>query len=95
MQSIEYNKENHPILNHIYNIYYIQAELQTQGKIIILCKVPAHIGNEKADKATKQAIDVPGITTTRLPYIDYYLAIGRARKFKWLKKWENSTSKLH
>ena len=33
--------------------------------------VPAQIGikrNEEADKASKQAIDMPGITTTRLPY---------------------------
>ena len=32
--------------------------------------------NEKADKATKQARDMPGIITTRLPYTDYYLNIG-------------------
>ena len=53
MQSIEYNRENHPILNQIYDIL---AELQAQNKKIILCKVPAHIGikiNEEADKAEK------------------------------------------
>ena len=38
------------------------AKLQTQGKSIILCKFPAHIEiieNEEADKAGKQAIDMP------------------------------------
>ena len=48
MQSIEYNKENHSILNQIYDI---PAELQAQDKKITLCKVPAHIeikGSEEA-----------------------------------------------
>ena len=79
MLAIENNKENHTILNQMYDIL---AELHNKGKQIILCKVPAHIGikgNEEADKAAKQAIDMPGITTTRLPYTDYYLTIRRAR----------------
>ena len=51
------NRENHQILNHIYDIL---AELHKQGKQIILCKISAHIGIkrvEEADKAAKQAID--------------------------------------
>ena len=58
---------------------------------------PAHIeikGNEEADKAEKQAIDMPGMTTSRLPYTDYYLIIIRARNSEWQREWENSTSKL-
>ena len=43
----------------------------------------------------KQAIDLPGMTTTRLLYTDYYLTIRRARNSKWQREWENSTSKLH
>ena len=61
-------------------------------------KVPAHIGvkrNEQADKATKQAIEIPGMTTMRLPYSDYYQTIRRARNSEWQKEWENSTSKLY
>ena len=79
MLAIENNKENHPILNQEYDIL---VELHNQGKQIILCKVPAHIrikGNEEADKAAKQAIDIPGMTTTRLPHTDYYLTIRRAK----------------
>ena len=46
------------------------------GKLITLCKVPAHIrGNEEADKTAKQGIDMPGMTTTRLPHTDYNLTI--------------------
>ena len=49
--AIENNRENHPILNQIYDIL---TELHNQGKQLTLCKVLAHIGvkeNEEADKA--------------------------------------------
>ena len=36
-------------------------------------------GNEEADKT---AIDIPGVTTTKLPYTVYYLTIKRARNSK-------------
>ena len=36
-------------------------------------------GNKEADKAAKEAVDMPGVTKTRLPYTDYYLIINRAR----------------
>ena len=59
MLAIENNRENQPIINYIYDI---PAELHNQVKQITLCKVPAHIvikGNEEADQAAKQAIDMP------------------------------------
>ena len=65
--AIQKNRQNHPILNQTYDI---QAELHNQGKQIILFKVPAHMGikeNEEADKAAKQATDMPEMTLTRLP----------------------------
>ena len=40
MLAIENNRENHPILNQIYDIL---AELQNQGKQITICKVLPHI----------------------------------------------------
>ena len=52
MLAIDKNRENHPILNQIYDII---AELHNQEKQITLYKVLAHIGirgNEEADKAT-------------------------------------------
>ena len=88
MLTIENNRENHPILNHIYDIL---AELHSQGKQITLYKVPAHIGikgNEETDKAANQAIYMPGMTTTRLPSIDYYLTIRMARNFQVAKGME-------
>ena len=47
MQSIKYNKEN--------QIYDSLAELQTQDKKIILCKVFAHIGIKGNEEAVKAA----------------------------------------
>ena len=58
--AIENNRENHSILNQIYDIL---AELHNQEKLITKCKIPANIGingNEETDKATKQAIDIQG-----------------------------------
>ena len=52
-------------------------------------------GNEETAKAAKQALDISRMTTTRLPYTEYYLTIRRAKNFEWQKEWENSTSKLH
>ena len=66
--------ENHPILNHMYDIL---TELHNQGKRSKLCEVPAHTGVKanEADKTEKQAIDMPRMTTTKPPYTDYYLTI--------------------
>ena len=63
MRSIEYYKENSPILNQIYEIL---PELQIQGKQSILCEIPESIGikaDEKVDNVAKQAIDIPEMTT--------------------------------
>ena len=67
------------------NDVYVYRELHNQGKQITLYKVPAHIelrGNEEVGKAAIQAIDMTGMTTTRLPHIDYYLIFKRARNFE-------------
>ena len=66
---IENIRENHPILNQIYDIL---TELYDLEKQITLCKVPGHMrikGNEVADKAAKQTIDMLGLAVTRLPHI--------------------------
>ena len=50
-------------------IYDILAELQTQGKKIILCKLSAHTGikeNKVAYEAAKQAINMPGMITSEV-----------------------------
>ena len=50
MLAIENNRENHTILNHIYDIL---TKLHNQGKQLAQYKVPAHTkvkGNEEATK---------------------------------------------
>ena len=72
--------------------------LHNPGKQIILCKDPAHMGiggNKEADRVAKQAVDMPGMTMTRLLHTEYYLIIMRARNSEWQKEWENSTIKLY
>ena len=49
-------------------------------------------GNKEAEKAAKQAINLQGMATTKLPYTDYYLTIRRARNSEWQRRWENSTN---
>ena len=71
-------------------------ETDTAGKLITLCKVPAHIRikeNEESNKAAKQAIDMPGVTTTKLPHTDYYLTMWRARNSEWQGEWEKNTTR--
>ena len=70
-------------------IYMKLSELHNKGKQLTLCKVTAHIGvkrNEEADKAEKQAIDMKGITITRLPNTDYHSTIKRVRNSEWQKE---------
>ena len=74
LQSIEYNKEYHPILNQIYITSYQNSMHKTEK--IILCKVPTHIGIKGNKKTEKQAIDMLEMTT-RLPYTNYYWPTGR------------------
>ena len=38
---------------------------------------------------------MPGMTTTRLPFTDYYLTFRRARNFEWQRERESNTNKLH
>ena len=47
MQFIEYNKENHPILNQILDI---PAKLQNQGKQFMLSKFSAHVESKRNGK---------------------------------------------
>ena len=72
MLAIKINRENYPILNQIYDIL---AELNNQGKQIMLCKVPAHMGIKRNKEAAKQAEDMAGMATIRPPHTDYYLTI--------------------
>ena len=42
------------------------------------------VKEEKAYKGAKEGTDMPGVTTTRLPYTSIYLTIRKARNLEWL-----------
>ena len=84
MQSIEYSKENYPILNQKYNI------LATLCKVLVNMRIK---GNEEADKAAKGAMDVAGVTQE--DYSIQTLLPDHQEGSERQKKWENSNSKLH
>ena len=48
-------------------------------------------GNKELNEAAKETMDLPGMTTIRLPYTGYYLP----RNSEWQREWENSTRKLN
>ena len=73
--SIEFNIENYPLQNQIYDII---AELKNQGKHITLYKIPVHIGfegNESAGKAAKEAIHVIKVAFQDCLNTNYFPAI--------------------
>ena len=67
MQSFKFNRENHSILNQIYDML---AELKIQGEHITLWRVLAHM-KIKGNKAP--AKDMSEVATLRQPYTDYFL----------------------
>ena len=72
--SIEFNKETPSTLNWIYNIL---AEFQNQENIsyYVKSRYMWELRVKRIKKTTKEAIQMPGIALTRLPYTDYYLII--------------------
>ena len=52
MLAIQNKRDNHPILNQIYDIL---TKLQIQGKQLALCKVSAYIEIKPNEEAAKQA----------------------------------------
>ena len=64
---------------------HMMAVFQNQGKQLILCKVLPHIGI-KGNNAAKQAIDIPGIATTKLPFTDFYLTTRRTKNSEWQRE---------
>ena len=70
LEAMENRKFDNPIVLRSVEFY---NELQSLGKDIILCWIPSHIGipgNEKADKAAKQALNKQ-ISESCIPFTDF------------------------
>ena len=64
--------------------------LITEGKSIMICWIPAHVGikgNEEADRAAKEAIKEPR-ADTHTPARDYHPSLRKWITNKWQRIWE-------
>ena len=72
--------------------------LAKNGKNIILCWIPSHVGilgNEKADAAAKSALSLP-VTRMKLPATDMYPRITKLIFDEWQEVWNCCAgNKLH
>ena len=72
--------------------------LEKNGKNIILCWIPSHVGilgNEKANAAAKSALSLP-VTSMKLPATGMYPRITKLIFDEWQEVWDCCTgNKLH
>ena len=94
LDKIENYKSNHPIAKDIQDLL---TEAQNQKKLIVFCKVPAHVGirgNERADIAAKEATEIPGKSTETIPYRDIFQSIKMNLRDRWQEQWNYQEAKL-
>ena len=88
LQSLKNMKLENPL---ILQILEQNHQLLTNNKLIIYCWIPSHVnilGNEKADKAAKAALEKE-VTPLLLPYTDMYVNIRQYIKQQWQNEWNN------
>ena len=95
IQSIEFRYNKNPIVQSIIQKFY---EIVEQKKQVIFCWIPSHVGirgNERADQAAKQALDLEE-SKISIPYTDKTPIIKSSILNAWQQHWDiNSNNKLH
>ena len=89
--AIEAITSYHPRNALVANIQYLLNKLIDKRMSIVLCWIPAHIGlqgNEKADKAAKEAVTFPKLVE-HLPIEDVIIYIKIFINNKWQEEWQN------
>ena len=83
---------NHKFDNSVVlRLVELYNEFQSLGKDIILCWIPSHIGipgNEKADKAAKQALNKQ-ISESFIPFTDFKPNIYQYFYQEWQNEWND------
>ena len=87
------------MLNHVYTKYGIVREihgllfdLYRKGRKVHLCWVPSHVGiagNELADKAAKEASQLPNITDIPVEARDMHPSIKKGVMESWQRHWSS------
>ena len=95
LQAIEGAQFENPFVVEILNMY---RKLMNRGKYIVMCWIPSHIGiagNDMADKAAKEALELP-ISDIKIPYTDLYGIVKAFFREEWQTSWnEQLDNKLH
>ena len=70
-----------------------------KDKVVVFCWIPSHIGikgNEKADKAAKEALNINVCTSDRMHYSDLKPSIDQHIRDTWQLQWDQQVyNKLH
>ena len=83
---------HHPILQ---NIFILHNRIHQQGKRVVFCWIPAHVGimgNERADRAAKRAAERDFYSyfyNFPIPYSDFNPIIHRFITSRWQHIWDN------
>ena len=88
LQAITQLKPKHPLVKTIQTRL---IGLQHQQKKICFCKIPSHVGirgNEAADKAANESLELPGLHTTKVYHRDYHFPIRRSIMNRWQSRWD-------
>ena len=97
LQALEGIKVRNPFTCKILNILH---HIKTRtDKEIHLCWIPGHVGiqgNEAADKAAKDALELPDedIVRTELPYSDFKPQIRKYWQKAWQSVWEQAANSM-
>ena len=96
LQAIHSQESKNPLVNNLIAFYH---KITSQGKYIEFCWIPSHrgiAGNERADRAAKQALSNPEPVSFKVPSTDFFSKIHSFVSSSWQERWDKEVNnKLH